>query len=208
MRDMRDALGALGPVDGQNPELNNLTCSMTFCDSGDVVFITSDGVSDNFDPVVGKFALPKKDEKPSKTSNVNSQQSSTAEKTTQNANNTTTSTNNFNNAVNLPTNRSSSRGNVNVPPDNSASDRKELSSRQRHAQQLTQKQQRRQQLLSNTAHQRPESKQNQQLRGGFRQVSLFLICSFISIYLLKYRPFDIISYIFQCLKNPNFYEKY
>ena len=29
MRDMRDALGALGPVAGQNPELNNLTLSMT-----------------------------------------------------------------------------------------------------------------------------------------------------------------------------------
>lgn len=52
MRDMRDALGALGPVDGQNPELNNLTCSMTEVESGDIVFITSDGVSDNFDPVV------------------------------------------------------------------------------------------------------------------------------------------------------------
>ena len=25
-RDMRDALGALGPVDGVNPELSNLTC--------------------------------------------------------------------------------------------------------------------------------------------------------------------------------------
>ena len=25
-RDMRDALGALGPVDGLNPELSNLTC--------------------------------------------------------------------------------------------------------------------------------------------------------------------------------------
>jgi len=57
MRDMRDALGALGPVDGQNPELNNLTCSMTEVESGDIVFITSDGVSDNFDPVVGKFAV-------------------------------------------------------------------------------------------------------------------------------------------------------
>ena len=52
MRDMRDALGALGPVDGQNPELNNLTCSMTEVESGDIVFVTSDGVSDNFDPVV------------------------------------------------------------------------------------------------------------------------------------------------------------
>jgi hypothetical protein len=60
MRDMRDALGALGPVDGQNPELNNLTCSMTEVQTGDIVFLTSDGISDNFDPVVGKFAVPKK----------------------------------------------------------------------------------------------------------------------------------------------------
>lgn len=58
MRDMRDALGALGPVDGNNPELGNLTLSMTVCEPGDIVFITSDGISDNFDPVVGKFAEP------------------------------------------------------------------------------------------------------------------------------------------------------
>lgn len=58
MRDMRDALGALGPVDGTNPELGNLTLSMTVCDPGDMVFLTSDGISDNFDPVVGKFAEP------------------------------------------------------------------------------------------------------------------------------------------------------
>ena len=64
MRDMRDALGALGPVDGQNPELNNLTCSMTVIEEGDIVFLTSDGVSDNFDPVVGKFVVAKKPEKP------------------------------------------------------------------------------------------------------------------------------------------------
>lgn len=57
MRDMRDAGGALGPVDGVNPELHNMTCSMTIVDPGDIVFITSDGVSDNFDPVVGKFCL-------------------------------------------------------------------------------------------------------------------------------------------------------
>ena len=56
MRDMRDALGALGPVDGNKPELGNLTLSMTIVESGDIVFITSDGISDNFDPVVGKFA--------------------------------------------------------------------------------------------------------------------------------------------------------
>lgn len=64
MRDMRDALGALGPVDGQNPELNNLTVAMTIVEKGDIVFLTSDGVSDNFDPVVGKFAIPQKKESP------------------------------------------------------------------------------------------------------------------------------------------------
>ena len=57
-RDMRDALGALGPVDGINPELSNLTCSMTVVQEGDIVFLTSDGISDNFDPVVGKFCVP------------------------------------------------------------------------------------------------------------------------------------------------------
>ncbi|XP_073823759.1 PP2C-like domain-containing protein CG9801 [Musca autumnalis] len=56
MRDMRDALGALGPADGNKPELSNLTLTMTIIDSGDIVFLTSDGISDNFDPVVGKFA--------------------------------------------------------------------------------------------------------------------------------------------------------
>jgi hypothetical protein len=59
-RNMRDAGGALGPVDGRNPQLHNLTCSMTFIEEGDLVFITSDGVSDNFDPVVGKFCMIRK----------------------------------------------------------------------------------------------------------------------------------------------------
>ncbi|KAG4071145.1 hypothetical protein HA402_003277 [Bradysia odoriphaga] len=58
MRDIRDAMGALGPVDGNKPELGNLTLSMTVVDAGDIVFLTSDGISDNFDPVVGKFAEP------------------------------------------------------------------------------------------------------------------------------------------------------
>ncbi|XP_066601508.1 PP2C-like domain-containing protein CG9801 [Prorops nasuta] len=57
MRDMRDALGALGPADGVNPELNNLTLALTEVEVGDIVFLTSDGISDNFDPVVGKFAI-------------------------------------------------------------------------------------------------------------------------------------------------------
>ncbi|ALC47848.1 CG9801 [Drosophila busckii] len=56
MRDMRDALGALGPADGNKPELSNLTFSMSCVERGDIVFLTSDGISDNFDPVVGKFA--------------------------------------------------------------------------------------------------------------------------------------------------------
>ena len=62
---MRDALGALGPVDGNNPELNNLTVAMTIVDQGDIVFLTSDGISDNFDPVVGKFAAVPRRAKPS-----------------------------------------------------------------------------------------------------------------------------------------------
>ncbi|XP_053689384.1 PP2C-like domain-containing protein CG9801 [Sabethes cyaneus] len=58
MRDMRDALGALGPVNNDKPELSNLTLSLTIVEKGDIVFLTSDGISDNFDPVVGKFAEP------------------------------------------------------------------------------------------------------------------------------------------------------
>lgn len=53
---MRDALGALGPVDGNKPELSNLTLSLTIVERNDIVYLTSDGISDNFDPVVGKFA--------------------------------------------------------------------------------------------------------------------------------------------------------
>uniref|UniRef100_A0A2M4BGL0 Putative serine/threonine protein phosphatase signal transduction mechanism n=1 Tax=Anopheles marajoara TaxID=58244 RepID=A0A2M4BGL0_9DIPT len=56
MRDMRDALGALGPVYGDKPEMANLTLSMTVVEEGDIIFLTSDGISDNFDPVVGRFA--------------------------------------------------------------------------------------------------------------------------------------------------------
>lgn len=53
-RDMRSPGGSLGPSDGYNPDLSNLTFSFTLVNSGDVVFLTSDGVSDNFDPVVSK----------------------------------------------------------------------------------------------------------------------------------------------------------
>lgn len=51
-RDMSCPGGSLGPVDGYNPDLRNLTFSYTIVDPGDIVFLTSDGVSDNFDPVV------------------------------------------------------------------------------------------------------------------------------------------------------------
>ena len=59
-RDIRDAGGALGPVNGTDPELHNLTCSMTFVDPGDIVYLTTDGISDNFDPVVTKLAMPRR----------------------------------------------------------------------------------------------------------------------------------------------------
>ncbi|KRT80503.1 hypothetical protein AMK59_7283 [Oryctes borbonicus] len=56
-RDMRDALGALGPVDGTNPELSNLTISVTKMQKGDIVLVASDGLTDNFDPNVCKFTV-------------------------------------------------------------------------------------------------------------------------------------------------------
>ncbi|GJQ85952.1 hypothetical protein Trydic_g21800 [Trypoxylus dichotomus] len=56
-RDMRDALGALGPVDGTNPELSNLTLSITKLRKGDIVMVASDGLTDNFDPNVCKFSV-------------------------------------------------------------------------------------------------------------------------------------------------------
>ena len=66
--------GALGPVDGVNPELSNLTCSMTYVEPGDIVFLTSDGISDNFDPVVGKFCVPKRTPDENKSGRINSSQ--------------------------------------------------------------------------------------------------------------------------------------
>lgn len=54
---MRDALGALGPVDGINPELSNLTISVTTIQKGDIVMVATDGLTDNFDPNVCKFTV-------------------------------------------------------------------------------------------------------------------------------------------------------
>lgn len=72
VRDMRNALGALGGVsDGRRPELGNLSISLaTGLQKGDIVFLTTDGVSDNFDPVVGRIATSTTS--PSKQQTVNS----------------------------------------------------------------------------------------------------------------------------------------
>lgn len=61
VRDIRDAGGAIGPVDGKNPELHNLTYGLSFGNQGDIVFLTTDGISDNYDPVVTKIAVAKLD---------------------------------------------------------------------------------------------------------------------------------------------------
>jgi len=58
IRDMRFCGGSLGPADGCNPDLANLTCSFVMLEKGDIVFLCSDGISDNFDPSVSKI-MPK-----------------------------------------------------------------------------------------------------------------------------------------------------
>ena len=60
LRDMRYSGGALGPADGFNPDLGNLTFSYTQLENDDIVYLTSDGISDNFDPVIGRFRALRK----------------------------------------------------------------------------------------------------------------------------------------------------
>ena len=79
VRDIRDAGGALGPVDGQNPELHNLTYGLSFSNAGDIVFLTTDGISDNYDPVVTKIAIARMDEINEKGSETDHATSSAAE---------------------------------------------------------------------------------------------------------------------------------
>ena len=50
-RDMRDSGGCLGANVGNEPDLSNLVCCFFSVSEGDIVFLTSDGISDNFDPV-------------------------------------------------------------------------------------------------------------------------------------------------------------
>ena len=85
-RDMRYSGGALGPADGYNPDLTNLTCSYTVLQTGDIVYLTSDGISDNFDPKVGKFYvdLPQSPMKLRKAKSSESLSSDSADDSTQN----------------------------------------------------------------------------------------------------------------------------
>ena len=57
-RDIRLAGGCIGPLVGDEPDLSNLTCSFTYLDEGDIVFLTSDGITDNFLPNVLKKTSP------------------------------------------------------------------------------------------------------------------------------------------------------
>jgi hypothetical protein len=54
-RDPRWTPGALGYALGEEPDLSNLNCSLTLLNEGDVVFLVSDGVADNFDPFILKL---------------------------------------------------------------------------------------------------------------------------------------------------------
>ncbi|VDD79699.1 unnamed protein product [Mesocestoides corti] len=59
-RDFRDTGGALGPVyESGEPELRNLMCAVALCNPGDVVILGTDGLTDNFDPVVVRIAIPR-----------------------------------------------------------------------------------------------------------------------------------------------------
>lgn len=59
-RDIRDVGGVIGLVCGNDSEFQNLICLLFFCELGDIVFLIIDGILDNFDFVVIKFALSKK----------------------------------------------------------------------------------------------------------------------------------------------------
>ena len=57
-RDPRDAGGCLGANCGDNPDLSNLVCCFLPVSENDMILITSDGVSDNFDLVSLRKAVP------------------------------------------------------------------------------------------------------------------------------------------------------
>ena len=57
-RNQRDAGGCLGADIGDHPDLTNLRCCYAPLADQDLVFLSSDGVSDNFDPVTLREAIP------------------------------------------------------------------------------------------------------------------------------------------------------
>ena len=57
-RNIRDSGGCLGADLGDHPDLSNLLCCFVPVAEGDIVFVVSDGISDNFDPVCLKEAVP------------------------------------------------------------------------------------------------------------------------------------------------------
>lgn len=59
-RDMRNVGGALGHVYGIKPDVSNLNYSVMYIRENDLVFLVSDGVSDNLDPCVSQTARKKK----------------------------------------------------------------------------------------------------------------------------------------------------
>nr|CDS34271.1 PP2C domain containing protein [Hymenolepis microstoma] len=59
-RDFRDAGGALGPVyESGEPELQNLMCAVSICNPRDLLIFGTDGLTDNFDPVIVRIAIPR-----------------------------------------------------------------------------------------------------------------------------------------------------
>lgn len=68
-RDMRDVGGALGYVYGKKPDLSNINYSIMYIKSNDIVFLVSDGISDNFDPAISGVARKRKTQQQNTTSN-------------------------------------------------------------------------------------------------------------------------------------------
>ena len=56
-RNPRDSGGCLGCDLGDQPDLSNLLCCYVPISDGDIVFVVSDGISDNMDPVLLKEAV-------------------------------------------------------------------------------------------------------------------------------------------------------